>query len=174
METPEFKFLITKETRDECQRLEMDPKIFLPTKSEPFAAGFDVRCAVPGGIEIAPNCFAKINLGIKSLIPSGWYLRINPRSSTFTKLHLQSLYGIIDETFVGEHIIAVYYTPDACKLLHSSSKLKINFADRIGQFLPHKSRDMISLEIFEEEFEIGAKEKRKWRDPSGFGSSGIQ
>jgi dUTPase len=121
MEVPEFKFLVNDD---------LDPS-FLPTRGDSKATGWDVRAAVD--IHIVHTQLVKIPLGIKCFAPPGWWLELRPRSSTFAKLGLSALYGVIDESYEGELIFA-------CQAVLTG--IHISKGDRIGQLVPYRRQEM--------------------------------
>ena len=154
MDIPEFKFVLTT-----------DDKIFLPTRSEPSATGWDVRSTVD--IELKPFDRATLKLGFKVFAPEGWWLKLNPRSSTFAKKHLHCLYGVIDCHYENEVMLACQYIPKP----DNGNNLIISRGDRIGQIIPVRLQEMKVTEVNEEEFERLCRERQAVRQ-GGFGSSG--
>ena len=82
---PTYKFALSQELVGACEGTEFKPEDFLPTRSEPEASGWDVRCAHPEGLELRDCCYFKIPLGFRSFCPPGWWAELNPRSSSFIK-----------------------------------------------------------------------------------------
>jgi dUTPase len=171
MNKPLFKVALRED-------LQNNPE-FLPTKAEPKAAGYDVRCAIKEGIEIQPGGYFRIPLGFRIFQPNDFYLDLRPRSSTFVKKQIHALYGTIDETFPEEMIFAGQYLPGTNKLISSQEKFRIEFGERIGQLIVHRVEpsDFILIsneEIdknFEERKQITLKSGEKIRE-SGYGSTG--
>jgi dUTP pyrophosphatase len=170
----EFKFALSPEILSACEKANRDPNEFLPTKSEPFATGWDLRCGEVDGVEIGAGCYKLIDTGLRMIAPLGFWAELRPRSSTFTKLHLNVLNGVIDNNYTGSIRVACQWLPDACKLLKEGSKQKIAFGDRIAQIIPHRLEPISVVKIDEETFQKLAEEKVKMRNPSGFGSSGVK
>ena len=104
-EIPSFKFAL----RDGIE----NDKQFLPVKAESKATGWDVRAAMPDKVPLViyPFEHVKIPLGFRTFCPEGWWFELKPRSSTFAKKNLHSLYGTIDETYEGQLIFACQYIP---------------------------------------------------------------
>src|SRR6266404_3537788 len=102
---PEFLFSLREDLQNEKQ--------FLPTRAEEKASGWDVRAAMPDRkpLIIKPFEYVKIPLGFRTFCPEGWWYELKPRSSTFAKKHLHSLYGTIDETFEGEALYCGQFIP---------------------------------------------------------------
>lgn len=87
MEIPTFKFALREDLKDN--------KEFLPTLAEPKATGYDVRAALEKSdavLNIEPFAYVKIPLGFRAFCPEGWWYELKPRSSTFGKKNLHSLY----------------------------------------------------------------------------------
>ena len=106
MKNPHFRFCLNTSLKDYCNKknaFEKDldkhirPEDFIPQRSEILDAGWDVKCAAYDCITLWPGKYVKIPLGIRVFAPNGWWLRLVPRSSTFIKKHINSLYGTIDE-----------------------------------------------------------------------------
>ena len=91
--TPLFKFALREDLTAD--------KRFLPTRATPRSSGWDVRCAQENRepLVIRPGQYVRIPLGFRILPPTGWWLELKPRSSTFAKKFLNSLYGTIDNDF---------------------------------------------------------------------------
>lgn len=174
---PVFKFALNENLKEACEKHNkltgesLTPENFLPTKADPEATGFDVRCAVLGGLDLKPECFLKIPLGIKMFAPAGWWLELRPRSSSMLKKHLHALYGVIDETFEHEMMFVAQYIPDACSILSASSPRKVEFGERIGQLVVVKRQEMTVEAVSAEEYKELCKARNAVR-AGGFGSSG--
>lgn len=182
---PVFKFALTEEVEQACKDLRVNkesfvgdyiptPHDFLPTRADADATGWDVRCATPGGIDLKPQCYIKIPLGFRTLSPKGWWLKLVPRSSTFIKRHINSLYGTIDETYEGQMFFCGQYIPDSCTIISGHNFGKVEFGDRIGQIIPVKRQEMAIEGISNKEFERLASERSASRGAGGFGSSGVK
>jgi dUTPase len=153
---------------------------FLPTRSEPKATGWDVRCAEKDGVILKPFQKALINLGFKAFCPFGWWAELKPRSSAFGKKALHCLYGTIDERYSNKWLLAVQWIPpttekdfeykDSFYKYVKDQELKIDFGERIGQIIPVYRQEMIVSKITTEEFERLCSQRDGNRD--GFGSSG--
>ena len=163
--TPEFSFAVS----EELNFLGEEKSIFLPTKADPEATGYDVRCAHRHGVIIEPNKYCFIRLGLRMLAPPGWWLHLNPRSSSFCKKNLHTLCGVIDETYEGHIIYACQWIPEGP--LYGDEVLKINFQDRIGQLIPVRREEMLVKEVSNDEIEKRYKERSAQRT-GGIGSTG--
>jgi dUTPase len=179
-ETPIYKFALRNDVEDD--------KRFLPTRAEPKASGWDVRAcqADRKPIVLEPFQYVKIPLGFRAFCPEGWWFEMRPRSSTFAKKYLHSLYGVIDETWEGECIFACEYQPElkfindnttyehqATRLLDKSaySTLTINYLDAIGQIIPVRRQEMMVEELSNEQYNMACKERGGIRGVGGFGST---
>jgi dUTPase len=152
---------------------------FMPTQGSLYATGYDVKSSEDVDVHIGR--YAKIPLGIKCIAPKGWWLELRPRSSTFTKLNLHCLYGVVDEDYEGQIFLAVQYIPPfrtesngAYAVLGEGEEevLKIKKGDRVGQIVPVKRHEVIFSHVTEEEFEVARNERAFDRGDGGFGSSG--
>jgi dUTPase len=161
-EIPTFKFALSEGLGDE----------FLPTKAEPYATGWDVRAATD--VVILPGEYFKIPLGFRVLPPSGWWLSLHPRSSSFTKKHMHNLIGIIDEHYPEEVLFAGQYIASTSSIkddIHCvKNKLVINFGDAIGQIIPVRRVDMKIELISNGEYDDYRKQQKTIRT-GGFGST---
>lgn len=161
-ETPEFKFALREGLSDE----------FLPAKADPLATGWDVRAATT--LTIQSGCYSLIPLGFRTLSPPGWWLRLVPRSSTFTKKHLHCLYGVLDESWEGESCLACYWLPgnpcegDPARLGFTT----INKGDRIGQIIPFRRQEMVVSKVSNQEIDELFLNRGAERGAGGFGSTG--
>jgi dUTPase len=174
---PEFKFCLVGDVDDS----------FLPTKSKNTDTGWDIRAAEDITFTI-PTESKLIPLGIKCFIPDGWWLKLNPRSSTFAKLKLHTLYGVIDEGYENQIMLAASWQPtflDKCttllrdnvwgsKLFFKTPELELTIkkGDRIAQLIPVRRQEMIVSKVSDEEFDNLCKIRGGERGTGGFGSSG--
>lgn len=145
---------------------------FLPTKAEPLSTGYDVKAAQ--NYEFNPFDKHKISLGIKAFIPTGWWLELRPRSSTFGKKDLSCLYGVIDQSYEGDILLACQYIPPGIceKIIDSDQEpLKISKGEAIGQLVPVRRQEMDIQSVSKEEFETMCADRGAKRGAGGFGSS---
>lgn len=170
MEVPNFKFAIFDYVTNSCKGTEFKPEDFLPKRSNPADTGFDLRCSEKNGIKLYPGCYFKCPLGIKVIAPDGWWLKLEPRSSTFTKRHINSLCGIVDNSYELEMYYCGVYLPDQEK---ENNIRVIGFGERVCQIIPFKLQDMNVNSVSVEEFDALSKEKGTNRE-GGFGSSGTK
>ncbi len=177
MEQPIFKFALREDLQSDKQ--------FLPTRAEPQASGWDVRAALMDrqSVTLLPFDHIKIPLGFRSFCPEGWWYELKPRSSTFAKKHLHSLYGTIDQNFEGELVFACQYLPPLRKgqLLIGSNylfsdfmmknQLEIKFGEAIGQLIPKRREEMQVIEVSNQEYEQLCQQRAGIRGSGGFGST---
>lgn len=161
---PEFKFALAEGLGDK----------FLPKRSFETDTGWDVCCAEPKGVELFPFEYAKIRLGFKIFTPPGWWVSLHPRSSTHAKLHLNCLYGVIDESWEGECCLSAQWLPPDPSNRDDDyyPSLKIEFGQKIGQIIPIRRQEMIVKRISNKEFDALCEERGGKRGAGGFGSSG--
>jgi dUTPase len=177
---PEFKFCILSEVFDALESQAafdndeslLAPEDFLPIRAEPLATGWDVRCAEPGGLSLEPEQYIKIPLGIKVFSPSGWWLRLAPRSSTMVKRHIHALYGVIDEGYENQMYFCGQFIPDSHQIVNRNKPPRIEFGDRIGQLIPVRREEMSVISVTPEEFDQLSQERDADRKAGGFGSTG--
>jgi dUTPase len=185
--SPVFKFALREDLKNEKQ--------FLPSRVESKATCWDVKAAFPdrNSLVLKPFQRALIPLGFRTFCPEGWWFRLNPRSSTYGKKHLGSLYGIIDETYEGELLFACQYLPEIVLsannefyddphigMVHKLSvnwdksfekTLTIEFGESIGQIYPVQRDEMIVEEVSNEEYDLLCNNRKGQRGIGGFGSS---
>lgn len=184
-ELPIFKFALRKDLEDD--------KRFLPARGEPKATGWDVRAAHTNKCPLIIKPFerAKIPLGFRGLCPDGWWYELNPRSSSFAKKNLHALIGTVDETFEGELLFACQYIPEVAFetdvyedkpsysndiVMRAESRivapnLIIEFGEAIGQIIPVRRKEMIIMELSNEDIEKEYKQRAAKRGDGGFGST---
>jgi dUTPase len=172
MEIPIFKFAIREDLKD-------TGNLFLPIRGDEKATGWDVRAAFTDrkDLIIHNGDHARIPLGFRTFVPAGWWFELKPRSSTFAKKYLHSLYGTIDETYEGELVFACQYLPklefgfEQGITYFKSNHLKIAFGEAIGQIIPVRRQEMVVEGISNEEFETLCQERKGTRGAGGFGST---
>jgi len=174
MSNPIYKFALREDLKDN--------KEFLPARAEPKATGWDVRAAMSDGkpLVLKPLQKVAIPLGFRGFCPDGFWYELKPRSSTFGKKSLHSLYGTIDETYEGELVFACQYIP-ALNLTENylqtwyeylHHELIINFGDAIGQLVPVRRQEMDVVELSNEEYKKETTQRDAVRREGGFGSTG--
>lgn len=142
-------------------------KEFLPKQAELDATGYDVRCASKEKVVLYNGQMFKIPLGFRVYCPDGWWLELNPRSSTFIKRELITLTGIIDQCFPGEvHIVGKFFS-------NEKEFIEIEVGDLIGQLIPVKLQKMNVNETTNENIEELFKNRNSVRK-DGFGSTGVR
>ena len=169
---PNYKFALTPELLEACEKQNVSPETFLPKRADIGASGWDVRCANPNGLDLDPEEYFKIHLGFRVFSPSGWWLELNPRSSTFIKKHIHSLYGKIDESYQGELMFCGQYLPGGREIISITAPKRIEFGDRIAQIMPVKLELMNVENISNDEYDKLCKERNFSRGSGGFGSTG--
>ena len=174
MEKPTFKFALREDLKDDLR--------FLPTRAEPTATGFDVRAAQKDKkpLTIRPFEHVKIPLGFRAFLPDNYWYELKPRSSTFAKKHLHALYGVIDESFEGQLVLAAQYIPHMkydqgfqpnIETYLDDNELVIEFGEAIGQIVPIRRQEMIVESVSNEEYEQLTKDRGAVRRNGGFGST---
>jgi dUTPase len=186
IEKPVFKFALRSDVKGD--------KRFIPTRSESKASGWDVTAAPLDRqpIVIKPFEHVKIPLGFRAFCPDGWWFELKPRSSTFAKKNLHSLYGTIDELYEGQLIFACQYIPSLkilpevktyadknnhthiCGMFDASiyKTLTIQFGEPIGQIIPVKRQEMEVIDISNDEYDYLCAERKGERGKKGFGEMG--
>lgn len=162
---------------------------FLPKQTTQPDTGWDVQSS--NRIIIKPFEKVFIPLGLKCFAPAGYWLELRPRSSTFGKKNLHSLYGVIDESYEGQIYFACQWIPPfeimeidkflngfdersraAALMNYFSKSLTIEKGERIGQLVPVKRQVMNVNSVSADEFKKLCEERGHKRGSGGFGSSG--
>lgn len=161
-EVPMFQFALREDLKNEGQ--------FLPNRTTPVSTGWDVRCAQKDRAPVIarPGQYVKIPLGFRAIAPAGWWLELRPRSSTFAKKQLHSLYGVIDSDYRNELAFVASYLPDIRAL---GVDLVLEFGEPIGQLVPVRLQDMAIEQITNEQFDDIVKNEHNVRDQRGFGAT---
>lgn len=169
---PNFTFAI-KDGLDES---------FTPTRGDSRSTGWDVRAAE--GVTLNPTQRVLIPLGIRCFAPEGYWLELRPRSSTFGKKSLHSLYGVIDESYEGELFFACQWIPDfhdgryddmdfsGSVMAYLNREFTIEKGERIGQIVPVKRQEMDVNVVSNSEFKALCEARGLERGAGGFGSTG--
>ena len=160
MTTPSFHFKVLGD---------LDPNIFLPSKKNITDTGYDVAAAEDCVIQ--NNSYVLIPLGIAMIAPPGWWIELRPRSSTFAKKKLHALYGVIDEEYENQIMLAVHFMEPLDGDFFNTS-LKIAKGEKIAQLVPVKRVDMNVVHVSSEKFDEMSKERNGKRGLGGFGSQG--
>jgi dUTPase len=173
-EIPTFKFAVNDGLSN----------IFLPTRKDDKDTGWDVRCAEKDGVIFQPFEKKLINLGIRMFAPEGWWLELRPRSSSFYKKDMHCLYGVIDEGFERNLLLACQYIPKPFFIeeddkmytpsIIKAPPLKIEFEDRIGQVIPVKRQQMNVEFVSNDDYDASCIKRQGNRGTKGFGSSGVK
>lgn len=172
---PEFKFAVREDLLDVVDEAS-NQNLFLPSKGEPDATGWDVRAAQADrkDIIIRPFEYCMIPLGFRAFCPKGWWYNLHPRSSSFVKKNMHCLIGTIDETYPKEVMLAFQFIPNnkietkACMCKNGS--LIIPFATPIAQIIPIERQEMLVTEISNEDIENLYQNRNSVRK-GGFGST---
>jgi len=156
-EPPKFSFALREDLKDD--------KRFLPTRATQKSSGWDVSCAFVDHKQllIKPGEYVKIPLGIRCIPPKGYWFEMRPRSSTFTKKKMHSLYGVVDFDYRNEAFFCAKYDGD--------SDLLLEYGEKIGQMIPVKIQEMCVVEIDNKQFDDYCANESNDRK-GGFGSSG--
>jgi dUTP pyrophosphatase len=130
----------------------------IPEYKTPGAAGFDLRATAP--VLIAPDCWAKVPLGLAFEIPEGYEIQIRPRSglSFKTGLIAKNTIGTIDSDYRGE----------VCACLHNLGQETIGLA--VGERVCQGVLKEVPRAIFTEAQELTDTK----RGAGGFGSTGVK
>lgn len=149
----------------------------IPTKAHSTDACFDIYADCPNskyeverdsygvaateygdGIAIRPGEAATIHTGFATDIPEGYFAAVFPRSGMGIKRHLRlsNSTGIIDSSYRGEWMVALYNDGKENQIIHHG--------DRIAQFTLLPVLDIALTEVNE----LNETE----RGDGGFGSSG--
>lgn len=161
---PNFKFALTEELINKCNQYngvfhkeikkgiikKINPKDFLPIRSEELSTGWDVRSTLLqdsyahvidyisddsskehwAQYAIQPTEYVKIPLGFRVFAPEGWWLKLAPRSSTFMVKQCHYLLGTVDESYQGEVCFAAQYIPNEfefeCDINNNNGYVKVN------------------------------------------------
>lgn len=117
--------------------------------------GADLACAT--GIEVLPRTGADIPLGCKLQAPDDCWIWLTARSSTWGRLGLIVIDGVIDSGFRGD-LFARVYNPGLCSV-------HVQAGDRIVQ--------VIAMPLLRMRFiQVDALETSE-RGENGFGSTGV-
>jgi dUTP pyrophosphatase len=137
-------------------------KVFGSTikKAHPCDAGFDLFSFEE--TELKPGEMKMVSCNVKFIIPEGYYIQYQSRSSMLFKRRLSCLPGVIDSGYTGDASITLYNFGVEIQ--------KIEIGDKIGQGILLAIPDLVIRNIDEEEFNGLAKHKA--RGNNGFGSTG--
>lgn len=131
------------------------PEAQLPKRANPCDAASDIY-SIEDCI-IAPSKTVSIDTGLIFVVPKGYYITINGRSS-MNKLGLIPFRGVIDSGYNGTLIVNLTNT--------GNTDYVVNKGDRIAQITIHEVVEYEAIEV--EEFSEGYN----MRQTRGFGSSG--
>ena len=133
----------------------INKEAIIPTRANQDDAGFDLYCLEDKKLSAGQQY--NFAIGLKSGIPDGYFVQINPKSGLAVKNGIDTLAGVIDSGFRGEWVVAL-----------------INFGRKAYQF---KKGDKIAQGILLPVPKVKIVEVRQISDDSqrgekGFGSSG--
>lgn len=146
---------IQSKTPKQLSFVKIGPDAVIPRKAITGDAGMDLYAAE--NVTIEPNRWYDISTQIIANIPEGFWLRITGRSSTFRRLGLHVIEGIIDQGYRGELKIGVFN-------MANDKPIVIKKGDRVAQTIIHRLYEMETCEV--QEVEDTA------RGSAGFGSTG--
>lgn len=98
-------------------------EIMLPKYQTNLAAAFDLQAAK--NVTILPKTKEIIPTGLRALIPTGYYARIESRSGLSAKFNIEKGAGIIDADYCDEWRVILYN--------HGEYPVNICVGDRIAQ-----------------------------------------
>lgn len=134
----------------------LSPGAKIPTKANPTDAGWDLYLPDDKGAVLFPGDWQARDIHIAMEIPTGWYLRIEPRSGMAVNHGIQIMAGVIDCSYRGSIKVCIY---NASSVVFSAEP-----GSRIAQATLHRVPDVQWIETDElDQTERGA---------GGFGSSG--
>jgi dUTP pyrophosphatase len=136
--------------------VKLDPTAIIPTRAHSNDLGFDLHCLEP--VDLLPNKITKVATGIACEFPTYVGGLIRDRSSVATKLGLVVVAGVIDPSYQGEIIVALYNT--------SMKPVQFNRGDRIAQMI-------LMPVIIAESIELKSMPEPTERGTAGFGSTGV-
>lgn len=159
---PVFKFALREDLNYEAK--------FLPRRTTPVSTGWDVVCAQEDRkpIILRPGQYVKIPLGFRTIAPQGWWLKLEPRSSTFVKKSLHCLCGVIDQDYRGYMFQVGQYLSDVNAL---GKDLVLEFGEPIGQLIPYRLEEMGVEQLSNKEFDEFCQNEKSMRNVEGFGAT---
>jgi len=138
----------------------LDPRAIIPQYHSKDACAFDLHALVPEGekVFIKPGTQKVVHSGLAFAIPSGYELRVSPRSGmSFKKgISIRNSPGIVDADYRGELMVIL--------VNGGFEDLMISHGDRIAQI----KLSLAPRAIFEEVDELDETE----RGEKGIGSTG--
>lgn len=101
----------------------------MPTRSHPYDAGLDLRCAHRLGASLAPGKRMLVDTGVKVAIPAGYVGLVHPRSGWAYRygITVNNAPGTIDAGYVGNVLVNL--------INHGSETVALEYGDRIAQLL---------------------------------------
>jgi len=131
----------------------------LPALATAFAAGFDLRAAVPDELSLQPGERTLVPTGVSIALPPGYEAQVRPRSGLALRYGLTTLNspGTIDADYRGEIGVVL--------VNHGQQPVRVGRGDRIAQLVVQRLPAIRLVEVSDlPESERGA---------GGFGHTGI-
>lgn len=159
----------------QCKRLTETAK--LPTCNyEDGDAGWDLYA--DQDVTILPGQLAKIKTGVAMAIPKGYVGLIHDRSGFSTKNVATKFAGVIDASYRGEIIVAIYNTIGVYYSLHNNKVIDVNLTPVMDVYpaktIEIKRGDKFAQIIFQKHYgkivEVDELDETN-RGDKGFGSS---
>lgn len=159
-----------------CKRL--TETAVVPTKAHKQDAGWDLYA--DEDMTILPGQLAKIKTGIAFGIPDGYVGLIWDRSGFSTKNVAHRFAGVIDATYRGEVIVAIYNTIGVYYSMYDSKCIDVNLTPVMDVYpaktIEIKRGDKIAQILFQKHYgdemvEVDDLDSTE-RGDKGFGSSG--
>ena len=150
-----YKIFNKKETLLKIEVQLRHPDAKMPTKSHDSDAAYDIYAI--SDADIPPGIITNIDSGLAMVVPRGYYLTVNGRSSLY-KVGINPSRGLIDSGYTGNMIISL--------MSISKDSYHISKGDRIAQISVHEvlNTELNKVNKISPEYDI--------RGNNGFGSSG--
>lgn len=130
----------------------------MPQRSTENSAGYDLFSCHEG--RLSPGWRKIIQTGLKIVLPSGYWAKIEARSGLAVKNGITTLCGVIDEDYRGELGVVLHNT--------SQKDFEFGIGDKVAQLIIHKDYPVDWEEISEDRF----MSQTTQRGSGGFGSTG--
>nr|WRJ69896.1 dUTP pyrophosphatase [Oceanusvirus sp.] len=132
------------------------PDAALPARTDPGAAGYDVRAAE--AFVVPARGKALVPTGLAATAPEGTYIRVAPRSGLAWKHSIDVGAGVVDRSYTGEINVVLFNL--------SEVSFRGDKGDRIAQLIVER----IETPAIVETDEIAETQ----RGSGGFGSTGLE
>ena len=134
------------------------PDAVIPTCGSDKSAGYDLYACEDVEIMIPPHTTTLIHTGLSIQPPEGYYFAIVARSGLATKQGLRpaNCYGVCDEDYRGEYMVALHNDTDASRVIKPG--------ERVAQLL--------LMQYYKCDFEEVSELDDTARGEGGFGSTG--